>query len=512
MADFLVKKGLQAGYNGLESKDENTVYYCTDSGNMYLGETPLFESAAFKAATLSGKKVNFTTHGSNGTAGSAQLDLSSFATTAEQTAAIKAVTDLIGTGFSSSSTVSSQLAAVKTTADGAASDLSDHVADKDNPHEVTKDQVGLGKVENKTVAEILANAALTGVPTAPTAATSVSNTQVASTAFVQSVVNEKISSLSSALVFQGTLGTDGTVAELPANHKVGYVYVVATAGTYAGAVCEVGDMVICVKDGSTAANGDWTVVQTNINGAVTASDTLVADQVVVGAGGKASKTLAAGSNGQVLKMVNGKPAWGADTDNDTTYTFANGTDGSFSVTPKGGSAQKVTIGKPATAGTADKVGHSLTVNGTAFDGSADKSVSITPASIGAATSAQGAKADSAVQEVATGSANGTISVDGDDVPVKGLGSAAYTASSAYATSAQGGKADTALQTVSASGAGYLTMSAAAKSGTTQAISGSLTVQAVAGASSSAKGLAESSDVKAYVDAQVGAAKLQWGTF
>lgn len=40
-------------------------------------------------------------------------------------------------------------------------------------------------------------------------------------------------------------------------------------------------------------------------------------------------------------------------DTNTTYTFANGTDGSFTVTPSGGSAQKVTIGKPATAGTAD---------------------------------------------------------------------------------------------------------------------------------------------------------------
>ena len=40
-------------------------------------------------------------------------------------------------------------------------------------------------------------------------------------------------------------------------------------------------------------------------------------------------------------------------DTDTTYTFTNGTNGSFTVTPKGGTAQTVTIGKPATAGTAD---------------------------------------------------------------------------------------------------------------------------------------------------------------
>lgn len=50
-----------------------------------------------------------------------------------------------------------------------------------------------------------------------------------------------------------------------------------------------------------------------------------------------------------------------------------------------------------------------------------------------ATAAQGAKADTAVQSVTSGSANGTISVDGTDVAVKGLGSAAYTASTAYET-------------------------------------------------------------------------------
>ena len=41
------------------------------------------------------------------------------------------------------------------------------------------------------------------------------------------------------------------------------------------------------------------------------------------------------------------------------------------------------------------------------------------------------KADSAVQSVISGTANGTIAVDGTDVTVTGLGSAAYTASDAY---------------------------------------------------------------------------------
>ena len=60
-----------------------------------------------------------------------------------------------------------------------------------------------------------------------------------------------------------------------------------------------------------------------------------------------------------------------------------------------------------------------------------------------ATAAQGALADTALQkaDITTGGTNGTITVDGGEVAVKGLGSAAYTASTAYATAAQGTKAD-----------------------------------------------------------------------
>lgn len=53
-----------------------------------------------------------------------------------------------------------------------------------------------------------------------------------------------------------------------------------------------------------------------------------------------------------------------DTNTNTTYTFANGSSGNFTVTPSGGSAQTVSIGKPATAGTAD---NSLKLNGFEYD-------------------------------------------------------------------------------------------------------------------------------------------------
>lgn len=55
------------------------------------------------------------------------------------------------------------------------------------------------------------------------------------------------------------------------------------------------------------------------------------------------------------------------------------------------------------------------------------------------------RAELPVKSVTEGTENGTISVNGTDVNVHGLGSAAYTESSAYATAAQGTKADSALQ-------------------------------------------------------------------
>ena len=50
-----------------------------------------------------------------------------------------------------------------------------------------------------------------------------------------------------------------------------------------------------------------------------------------------------------------------------------------------------------------------------------------------ATAAQGAKADTALQKasITSGQSNGSIAVGGTDVPVKGLGSAAYVATSAF---------------------------------------------------------------------------------
>lgn len=90
------------------------------------------------------------------------------------------------------------------------------------------------------------------------------------------------------------------------------------------------------------------------------------------------------NNGSKTRFLREDGTWVIPTN--TSYTFANGADGSFTVTPSGGSGQKVTIGKPATAGTADKVAKSLilkiktgTTEGTdlyTYDGSGAKTLDI----------------------------------------------------------------------------------------------------------------------------------------
>ena len=70
---------------------------------------------------------------------------------------------------------------------------------------------------------------------------------------------------------------------------------------------------------------------------------------------------------------------------------------------------------------------------------------MTEAKLHADVKAKLAKAVSAVQSVTVGSANGTISVDGDDVAVTGLKSAAYTESSAYDAAGTASGIKTALE-------------------------------------------------------------------
>ena len=214
----------------------------------------------------------------------------------------------------------------------------------------------------------LASPALTGTPTAPTAADGTNSTQIATTAFVQSAFKANDS-----MMYKGTIGSSGaTVTALPATHNPGWTYKVKTAGTYAGQKCELGDMIICEKAGTTASDSDWTVIQSNVDGAVTGPSSATDAHVAV----------FDGTSGKVIKdsgFTIGKSVPSDAKFSDTTYTGSNG----------------------------------IALSGTNFTNSGVRSVD-TGSSNGTISV----------------NTNGTSA----EVSVAGLGSAAYTDSSAYATS------------------------------------------------------------------------------
>lgn len=231
---------------------------------------------------------------------------------------------------------------------------------------------------------------------------------------------------------------------------------------------------------------------------------------LIGDGSVQNVTLASGTNNGTLKLtVDGtttdniavKGLGSAAYTNTSTYaTAAQGTlatnavrkvvsgtaNGTISVTTGTGAATNVAVKGLASAAykTAGSAQGNVPVNGAALGTTADVPVvtntsgQLVPHASGAlgsaafkgaetfATAAQGAKADKSVQSVSitSGTNNGTIklTVNGkatDDIAVKGLGSAAYTASGAYATAAQGTKADAAMPKAGGTFTGTVTLAA-----------------------------------------------------
>lgn len=143
-------------------------------------------------------------------------------------------------------------------------------------------------IESRVAAKYatLVDAALTGTPTAPTAVSSTNDTQIATTAFVQAVLATGLSALANGVVFKGTIGSNegATVSALPSVAELGWFYKVSSDGTYAGEVCEPGDVIFCDKSSTDSEAPSWTVVQGNIDGAVTGPTASVAGHIATFAG------------------------------------------------------------------------------------------------------------------------------------------------------------------------------------------------------------------------------------
>lgn len=132
-----------------------------------------------------------------------------------------------------------------------------------------------------------------------------------------------------AMIFKGTLGTGGTVTSLPNSHEAGWTYKVITAGTYAGQVCEIGDMIVCITDGTAANNAHWTVIQTNTDGAVIGPSSSTDGNIV----------LFDGTTGKIIKNSTYSPSSFAAASHGTHVTTAT-VQSALSINTSSGSTSK----------------------------------------------------------------------------------------------------------------------------------------------------------------------------
>lgn len=198
----------------------------------------------------------------------------------------------------------------------------------------------------------------------------------------QQYVWDSIGGVAGAMIFKDVV--NGTTKTLPTTgYKAGWTYEVSVAGTYAGETCEVGDMIICVKDfDTTAANSDWAVIQKNVKIVSTYSGT--GTDPINGAGVKAAiDTL------------------------DAEVTSSDGTNVQVKVTEVDG---KVTAVNVTTDNTQAKVSGATSGNFAGLDGNGQVTDSGKKAA-DFATAAQGDKADSAIQSVKVYNASEAITPD-----------------------------------------------------------------------------------------------------
>lgn len=106
-------------------------------------------------------------------------------------------------------------------------------------------------------------------------------------------------------------------------YKAGQKYVVALAGTYLGQKCEIGDLILIVKDYNveSASNADGIVLQSNIDGAVTSADPSAIEGEIVVMSGVTGKVIKSSKvNISALNEAIAKAHEHANKDKLDTYT------------------------------------------------------------------------------------------------------------------------------------------------------------------------------------------------
>ena len=175
---------------------------------------------------------------------------------------------------------------------------------------VPGDNVSISLTDGKIVIGVIAQGTING--------TDAENNKIANIGAIKKYVAGGIAA-SDAMVFRGTIGAadkNPTVTVLPEGAGVGDTYKVVSDGTYGTLAARVGDIIIYAKDLG------WVLVPSGDDGNVYHAEELTEGQVVLGAGTASVKTLPAGTDGQVLRMQDGKAAWTNETP-ESQLTVAN---------------------------------------------------------------------------------------------------------------------------------------------------------------------------------------------
>lgn len=302
---------------------------------------------------------------------------------------------------------------------------------------------------------------------------------------------------------------------------IGDVYNVVAAGTLNGEAFEAGSNFVAIKAGAGSQTGMWDKLGGTIDLSAYAKKTEVPtltafNDLTTTVNGKvtANANITAGTKCKITYDAKGLVTAGANLEESDIPTLAISKISGLNTALNGKVPTTRKVNGKALSEDIELVGDDIYVYNTSSAGSTVEEALedlYTKVSKAAASGVQSFGGQTGAITVDTANTtNGQVKFSMSSKQLKGtvngLKSAAYTESSAYATSAQGTKADSAIQAVNGTIANYIT---ASKNSTTVTISS--TIQAVASASSAAKGLAEASDVKNYVDSTVNSA-LTWAEF
>lgn len=291
---------------------------------------------------------------------------------------------------------------------------------------------------------------------------------------------------------------------------IGDVYNVAAAGTLNGEAFEAGSNFVAIKAGAGNQTGIWDKLGGTIDLSAYAKKTEVPtltafNGLTTTVNGKvtANANITAGTKCKITYDAKGLVTAGADLTASDIPTLAISKISGLDTALNGKVPTTRTVNSKPLSANVVLAGADILVGGDGTYSESDLQAAI-EAMDSRITSADASRVQSfggltgAITVDTANTTNGQVKFSMSSKQLKGtvngLKSAAYTESSAYATSAQGAKADSAIQVVNGTVSNYI---ATSKSKTTVTVTSML--QAVASASSTAKGLAEASDVKAYAD-------------